>query len=107
MPWVTSSRRWLNANVNNGSPANVISNLQNLKGGLTFAGVNGRPRTSWPFPKNSWGPRLGAAYQVSDRLVLRTGGGLYYANPNNDPQRTSGFSTSTSPIAEQLGFVTM
>jgi hypothetical protein len=80
----------------NNVPANVISNLQNLKGGLTFMGVGGLGRTSWSVPKNAWGPRLGVAYQISDKLVLRTGGGLYYSNPNNDPQRTSGFSTSTN-----------
>jgi hypothetical protein len=79
-------------------PSYVISNLQNLKGGLTFAGVNGVSRTAAPLIKNNWGPRVGLAYQINDRIVLRTGAGLYYSNPNNDFFRTSGFSTNTAIV---------
>jgi hypothetical protein len=79
-----------------GVPASQITNLQNLKGGLTFAGVDGRPRTSNPWPKNNFGPRVGVAYQLHEKIVMRGGIGLYYSNPNNDSQRTSGFSTSTN-----------
>ena len=34
-----------------GVPANQIANLQNLKGSVTFAGVNGLPRTAAPLPQ--------------------------------------------------------
>lgn len=78
-----------------GVPANQIANLQNLKGGVTFMGVGSLGRTSNPMPKNI-GPRVGVAYQINEKLVLRTGVGLYYSNPPNDPQKTSGFSTSTN-----------
>ncbi len=77
-------------------PSYVLSNLQNLKGGITFAGVNGVGRSPAELRKNNWGPRVGAAYQINDRIVLRTGFGLYYSNPNNDFFRTSGFQTSTN-----------
>src|SRR2546426_3503135 len=77
-----------------GVPANQIANLQNLKGSVTFAGVNGVPKTASPLRKNNWGPRVGMAYQFNEKLVLRTGFGLYYSNPTNDFFRTSGFSTS-------------
>ena len=79
-----------------GVPADQISNLQNLKGGVTFMGVGGLGRTSNPMPKTNIGPRIGVAYQIKERLVLRTGFGMYYSNPPNDPQKTSGFSTSTN-----------
>src|SRR5258708_6221004 len=79
-----------------GVPADQIANLQNLKGSVTFAGVNGLPRTESPMRKNNFGPRIGVAYQINEKLVMRTGFGLYYSNPTNDFFRTSGFSTSTN-----------
>jgi hypothetical protein len=77
-------------------PSYIIQNLQNLKGGVTFAGVNGQSRSAAGTTKNNWGPRAGVAYQINERLVLRTGFGLYYSNPNNDFFRTAGFSNSTN-----------
>jgi hypothetical protein len=50
----------------------------NLRGGLTFPGVEGRPRGLYETPKNSIMPRVGAAYQLSDRTVLRGGYGMFY-----------------------------
>ncbi len=72
--------------------------LASLKGGITFAGVGGIPSTPAHLNKWNWQPRIGVAYQLRDRLVLRTGFGLYYSNPTNDYQQTSGFSTSTSLV---------
>ncbi len=69
-----------------------------LKGGLTFAGVNGIPATPAKLRKNNWQPRAGAAYQISDKLVMRGGAGLYYSNFNNDFFQTAGFSTNTDLV---------
>jgi hypothetical protein len=82
-----------------GVPANQIANLQNLKGGITFAGLNGQRRTNSPLQTNNWGPRLGMAYQLNEKTVLRAGFGLYYSNPTNDDFRTAGFSTSTGIVS--------
>ncbi len=79
-------------------PAALIPNLMSLKGGLTFAGVNGLGQDPFPVQKNAIQPRVGLAYQLRDRLVFRAGFGQYYSDPNNDFQRTSGFSTSTSIV---------
>ena len=70
--------------------------LANYKGGLTFAGVGGNPAKA--ANTNYWNvqPRLGIAYQVARHLVLRGGWGRYFANPNNNWQKTTGFSTSTT-----------
>ena len=35
------------------------------------------PLSLWNMPKNNWQPRVGFAYQVSDRTVLRGGWGIY------------------------------
>ncbi len=69
-----------------------------LKGSLTFAGVGGIPETPANLRKNNWQPRFGAAYQLSDKLVMRGGVGLYYSNFNNDFFQTAGFSTNTELV---------
>ncbi len=73
--------------------------LRNLAGGLEFAGVGGNPRIAGDKDLNNWQPRIGAAYAVTDKLVLRGGYGLYNMNPTNDFLQTTGFSTSTPLVA--------
>ncbi|MBI4873278.1 MAG: TonB-dependent receptor [Acidobacteria bacterium] len=75
--------------------------LKNLKGGLEFAGVNGKPTRAADFYSNTWQPRVGAAYQIGSKLVARGGWGLYYINPSNDYLQTTGYSTST-PLVSSL-----
>lgn len=82
-------------------PSNVAplyAALANMKGGMTFAGVGGLGNIPWSTYKKGIQPRVGLAYQINDRLVLRTGFGEYYSNPNNDYQQTNGFSTSTTVV---------
>jgi len=83
------------------SAENLAANpsLRNLKGGLEFAGVNGNPQTVSQTIYRNWQPRIGAAYQLTNRMVLRGGYGLYFLNPNNDYLKTTGFSTNTPLIA--------
>jgi hypothetical protein len=73
----------------------------NLTGGLRFAGVGSNPANSGELYKNTWQPRIGAAYQLTDRLVLRGGFGRYYMNPSNNNLRSLGFETNT-PIVTSL-----
>ncbi|MBI3681026.1 MAG: TonB-dependent receptor [Acidobacteria bacterium] len=75
--------------------------LPALKGSLLFAGVNEAPRIAADTYKAAIQPRVGAAYQLSGKLVLRGGWGRYYINPNNDYLQTNGFSTST-PLINSL-----
>jgi hypothetical protein len=71
----------------------------NLRGGLNFAGVGSNPANSGTLYKNTWQPRIGVAYQVSDRLVVRGGFGRYYMNPSNNNLRSLGFQTNTPIVA--------
>ncbi|MGH8246853.1 MAG: TonB-dependent receptor domain-containing protein, partial [Gammaproteobacteria bacterium] len=85
-------------------PADMLARypeLRNLKGGLEFAGVGENPRTVSRNDLNNWQPRIGAAFRITDKLVMRGGYGLYYLNPNNDYHRTHGFSVTT-PLVNSL-----
>ncbi|HUQ94179.1 MAG TPA: carboxypeptidase regulatory-like domain-containing protein [Bryobacteraceae bacterium] len=69
-----------------------------VRGGLQFAGVNGNPRTAADLYKAGIQPRVGFAYGIGNRLVVRGGWGRYYLNPNNDFLQSAGFSQSTSLV---------
>ena len=88
-------------------PANMLAlypELRNLRGGLTFAGVNGSRRTSTDTNLSTIQPRFGAAYQLTDSMVLRGGYGLFYANwPTTEYSQTQGFSTSTALVSSLDG----
>lgn len=60
-------------------------------GGLQFAGVGGAPRHIKNYDNNNFAPRLGLAYKLTDRLVIRTGAGFFY-NP------TTGFGPGTATV---------
>jgi hypothetical protein len=71
-----------------------------VKGGLTFAGVNGAPRELWNTNKKNFMPRIGFAYSITPNTVLRAGYGIYfepigiiYTQVNQ-----TGFSRSTSLV---------
>src|SRR5690606_14791002 len=65
-----------------------------VRGGLTFAGVDGNPQTPWELDRNNFQVRLGTAYQINDKTVLRGGYGRYYLNPTGQGH-VQGFSLQT------------
>ncbi len=60
------------------------------QGAIAFPGVDGYSRNLWDTQYNNWGPRVGAAYQLNDRMVLRGGYGVTYL-----PSNTGYFSGPT------------
>jgi hypothetical protein len=74
-----------------------------VRGGVTFAGVNGEPEGLYETPKDQIMPRLGLAYKLDDKTVLRGGYGIFYGflgQRRGDIIRT-GFSQAT-PLVVSL-----
>ena len=59
--------------------AGKVPGFADLRGGLQFAGVNGNGRGNFNFSAGQVGPRLGLAWQVNSRTVVRGGYGHLYA----------------------------
>ena len=53
----------------------------NLRGGIVFAGARtpGAPRGIKDLDRNNFAPRVGFAYKVTERLVYRSGFGVFYS----------------------------
>jgi Carboxypeptidase regulatory-like domain/TonB dependent receptor-like, beta-barrel len=66
------------------------TNAFGTKGAIAFPGVDGYSRNLWDTTYDNWGPRVGAAYSVSDRTVVRGGFGITYL-----PSNTGYFSGPT------------
>jgi len=89
-------------------PAEVPVSALKVKGGVTFAGVGGNSRHYWNGQGITWSPRIGLAYQVTDKLVYRGGYGIFY-QPNGILRTNSilnGFTRGTPIIASNDGGLT-
>ena len=90
------------------NPVSQLVNQQqfpgySVNGGLLFAGVGGQPRGAANTYMKAVQPRVGAAYKVNNKMVLRGGWGRYYLNPSNTYIQSSGFNTSTPLVASNNG----
>ncbi len=79
-------------------PEQAASSFQVI-GGSLYPGSNGVDRHLW---NSAWlfMPRIGSAYQVNSKTVVRGGYGLFYDTLNvlNEGPDQTGFSRSTSPV---------
>ncbi len=62
----------------------------NLKGGVRFVGVDGNPRHQYFKDTNNLAPRLGLAYQINEKTVLRAGYSHIFGPSNQGAQGTVG-----------------
>ncbi len=77
----------------------------NLKGAVMFANLNGQARGLVNPDKNNWAPRIGAAYRIGDKWVVRGGYGLFYLGQSASGPNT-GFSQRTDAIVSTDGNLT-
>ncbi len=77
----------------------IASQVQGLtlKGAVRFANYEGQPGTAFEPDRKNWAPRVGAAYRLGDKWVLRGGYGLYYLGQHGLGPNT-GFSQRTEAI---------
>jgi hypothetical protein len=53
--------------------AGVVAQYPNLRGGLVFVGVDGNSRWQFEPDKNNIAPRLGGAFEINNKTVVRAG----------------------------------
>lgn len=87
--------------------AALIPGGATLKGGITFAGVNGNPRSPWAEVYSEFGPRAGFAWVANPRTVVRGGMGLFYSETGNQYQPPqTGYSSTTTYTGSLDGGIT-
>ncbi len=94
---------WIDLNM--ASPLKVPG-MPNLKGGMMFAGGDDRSPYGWD--RNNFGPRVGFAYKVANKVVLRGGYGLFFVPSlrgaaGTGAGSTLGFSRSTTWVISYDG----
>ncbi|MGA8727156.1 MAG: TonB-dependent receptor [Terracidiphilus sp.] len=80
------------------NPVNSLVSLpgySQLLGGVTYLGVNGYARSAYPLSKFDLQPRVGFAYALNDKTVVRGGFGESARSPENAPNNI-GYSASTN-----------
>lgn len=81
-----------------------------LRGGLVFPGVGGLPRYNANPDRNNIAPRVGVAYKLTPKTVIRAGGGIFYAGLTGVGGGTGAFGVSgyaaTTAIVTSLDGVT-
>lgn len=85
---------------NAASPVQVPG--MNLRGGLLFAGENGLPRGLYDPDRNNFAPRIGFAYNIMSKTVLRGGYALHYV-PTISSVMPTGFAVTTPFVVSQDG----
>ena len=73
-----------------------------ISGAFEYASANNR--YAWPPDDKNFAPRLGIAYKLTDKLVLRAGAGLFYLPASamisfDNPGEFYGFASTTPMIA--------
>ncbi len=74
-------------------------------GVFRFSGVNGAPTQTSSYKQNKFSPRIGMAYQLNDKTILRGGYGIYWAPafPLGSPFNSEGITATTNPATDING----
>lgn len=77
-------------------------------GAFEYAGVGGRGRGAWLPDNTNFGPRLGLAYKVTDKLVARAGSGIFFGPASamlsfDGGGQSPGYTAQTNWVATDNG----
>jgi len=89
--WATLKATWDAANPTYPYPAPPSM----LRGGYLFPGVGGQPRRLYDTDWTNLAPRIGVAWRVAEKTVIRSGAGVYYQSPTQTGV-VQGFSQQTA-----------
>lgn len=70
--------------------ASVVPGFSDLRGGVRFVGVDGNPRTQFNKDLNNVSPRIGFAYQLNSKTVVRGAYGHFFGPSRQSAQGTVG-----------------
>ena len=88
-----------------GALGGPMPNLSTVYGGIQFAGVNGQPRDAYDVDWGDLGPRVGFAYALNDKTVIRGGWGWVFGY-GIEGGTSDGFSIGTPYISSLNGGAT-
>lgn len=83
-----------------------VPGLSNLRGGVGFTATQGRGRRTQIADRKNWDPRVGLAWEINSKTIVRSGFGVFTSSiaPNTDS--ALGFSRTTSSLVAQPDGVT-
>jgi hypothetical protein len=67
-----------------------VPGIGEIRGGVRFVGVDGNPRTQFNKDLNNFGPRIGFAYQLDSKTVVRGAYGHFFGPSRQAAQGTVG-----------------
>lgn len=96
-----------------GFDANATNPLQatsgvTTKGGIEFAGQNGYPTSCCSYSDKKFAPRVGGAYALNSKTVVRLGYGIFYApvSFSNSSAYAPGYTQTSTYVASNDGLKT-
>lgn len=83
--------------------AGRVPQFPNLTGAMRFAGTGGLPRDLAELDKNNFGPRVGLAYQLTQRTTLRAGYGVFFGlSPTDASGPGGGFTDGFTGVTNMV-----
>lgn len=83
-----------------------VPSIPNLRGGIGFVDQNGIGRRTQETDWNNFDPRIGIAYRLNEKTVVRSGFGLFTHPAANSIDVANGFSQRTTSFATLADGVT-